>query len=220
MVAKELTRLPEGYYSLNDIVFKTNNGTTQIDHIVVSKYGVFTIETKNYSGDIYGNDFREEWTQIIVSSYVTKNYLYNPVKQSRGHAAHIKRILDNSNIRVPVIPIVVFTGSANISNVETKQHVVHVEQLLEVINLYRTECLNETQVANAYEILQQNNIREQVNDLEHVNNVYNSLNEKEAIVASGHCPYCGGRLQRRTGRYGLFYGCSNYPKCRFTKPIR
>lgn len=31
------------------------------------------------------------------------------------------------------------------------------------------------------------------------------------------CPKCGGNLVERTGEYGKFYGCSNYPKCKYTK---
>ena len=100
-----LLALPEGYYVFDDVVLNTNRGTTQIDHIVVSKYGIFTIETKNYRGDIYGDDNRQEWTQIIVTevryrrkwyktyTYVTKNHFYNPVKQSLGHIYIIKTIL-------------------------------------------------------------------------------------------------------------------------------
>jgi hypothetical protein len=45
-IAQLLSLLPEEYTTLNDIVFRTEYGTTQIDHLVVSKYGVFAIETK------------------------------------------------------------------------------------------------------------------------------------------------------------------------------
>ena len=97
-----LMQLPDEYYVFKDVVLKTKNGTTQIDHIVVSKYGVFAIETKNYRGEIYGDDKREYWTQIIVTevtyakkwwktyTYVKKSRLYNPVKQSLAHAYTIK----------------------------------------------------------------------------------------------------------------------------------
>lgn len=34
------------------------------------------------------------------------------------------------------------------------------------------------------------------------------------------CPKCGGSLILRSGKYGDFYGCSNYPKCRYTKPVK
>jgi hypothetical protein len=60
-----LMQLPDDYYIFKDVILKTKKGTTQIDHIVVSKYGVFAIETKNYRGEIYGDDKREYWTQII-----------------------------------------------------------------------------------------------------------------------------------------------------------
>jgi DNA topoisomerase-1 len=34
------------------------------------------------------------------------------------------------------------------------------------------------------------------------------------------CPTCGaGRLSLKTGKYGAFIGCSNYPECRYTRPI-
>ena len=38
---------------------------------------------------------------------------------------------------------------------------------------------------------------------------------KDGVV----CPRCGGELVRRKGRYGEFLGCSNYPRCRYTKNI-
>ena len=33
------------------------------------------------------------------------------------------------------------------------------------------------------------------------------------------CPECGGELMHRHGKFGEFISCSNYPKCRFTKPV-
>lgn len=52
-VSAILSQLPDEYKVLNDLIFRTDKGTTQIDHLVVSKYGIFTIETKNYRGEIY-----------------------------------------------------------------------------------------------------------------------------------------------------------------------
>ena len=130
-----LSQLPDEYTILNDLVFKTDKGTTQIDHVVVSKYGVFAIETKNYRGEIYGDDKRQDWTQLIVTevtyakkwwktyTYVTKNHFYNPVKQSLGHAFRIKELLTEFPY-VKIVHIVVFTGDAVLGNVESKHHVI------------------------------------------------------------------------------------------------
>ena len=122
-VSAKLSQLPNDYMVLNDLIFRTEKVTTQIDHVVVSKYGVFAIETKNYRGEIYGDDNRQEWTQLIVTevtyakkwwktyTYVTKNHFYNPVKQSVGHALRIKEML-SAFPHVKIVPIVVFAGDS------------------------------------------------------------------------------------------------------------
>ena len=222
-----LSQLPDEYTILNDLVFRTDKGTTQIDHVVVSKYGVFTIETKNYRGEIYGDDKRQEWTQLIVTevtyakkwwktyTYVTKNHFYNPVKQSLGHAFRIKELLTEFPY-VKIVPIVVFTGDAMLGNVESKHHVIYEENLLEVINEYKTTYLTDNDVQRVVSILIGNNVRETVNNRQYVKNLRMAARQVNATINSGICPKCGGHLVLRNGKYGTFYGCSNYPKCRFT----
>ena len=226
-VSKILSQLPEEYIVLNDLVFPTEKGTTQVDHVVVSKYGVFAIETKNYRGEIYGDDNRQEWTQLIVTevtyakkwwktyTYVTKNHLYNPVKQSIGHAYRIKELL-KAYPHLKIIPIVVFTGEASLSNVASSHHVIYNEQLLSIINQYKTIYLTDEGVQSVLNILQENNIRESVTDNQHVRNLRATKSKEIANINAGICPKCGGRLVERCGKYGSFYGCSNYPKCMFT----
>lgn len=65
-IARRLATLPkEQYVILNDLLLPTSYGTTQIDHVVVSIYGIFVIETKNYKGIIYGGQDAETWTQNV-----------------------------------------------------------------------------------------------------------------------------------------------------------
>ena len=226
-VSAILSKLSDEYTILNDLVFRTEKGTTQIDHIVVSKYGIFTIETKNYRGEIYGDDNRKEWTQLIVTkvtyekkwwktyTYVTKNRFYNPVKQSVGHALRIKELLSVFP-HVKIVPIVVFTGDAILRYVESNNHVVYEKNLLDVIDGYKTRYLTDYDVQAVLAILTSNNIRETVSDRQHVKNLRTAAREVNATINSGICPKCGGHLIKRNGKYGTFYGCSNYPKCRFT----
>ena len=226
-VSAILSKLSDEYTILNDLVFRTEKGTTQIDHIVVSKYGIFTIETKNYRGEIYGDDNRKEWTQLIVTkvtyakkwwktyTYVTKNRFYNPVKQSVGHAFRIKELLSVFP-HVKIVPIVVFTGDAILRYVESNNHVVYEKKLLDVIDGYKTTYLTDNDVQAVLAILTSNNIRETVSDRQHVKNLRIAAREVNATINSGICPKCGGHLIKRNGKYGTFYGCSNYPKCRFT----
>jgi hypothetical protein len=73
-------------------MLQVGNKTTQIDHIVVSNYGIFVIETKNYKGWIMGNEYDEYWRQVI---YKRKEKLYNPIKQNYGHILALKGVLKN-----------------------------------------------------------------------------------------------------------------------------
>ena len=85
----------EGFkYVLNDYILDipTEVGTTQIDHIVINSYGVFVIETKNYSGKIVGKDDEEVWHQYLCKGKLCYN-LNNPVKQNENHIRHLTNVL-------------------------------------------------------------------------------------------------------------------------------
>lgn len=226
-VSAELAQLSDQYSVLNDLVFYTEKGTTQIDHLVVSKYGVFVIETKNYRGEIYGDDNRQEWTQLIVTdvtyakkwwktyTYVTKSHFYNPVKQTIGHSLKVRELLAEFP-HLTVVPIVAFAGDARLGNVDSKHHVVYYVDLPSVIGGYKNICLNDEDVQKVISILQENNVRQTVNNRRHVKNLRIAEKEYNRTIDSGICPKCGGRLVQRRGKYGTFYSCSNYPHCKFT----
>ena len=222
-----LMRLPDDHYILDDVVLSTDRGTTQIDHVVVSKYGVFAIETKNYRGEIYGNDKRDQWTQIIVSNvtyarkwyktytYVTKNRFYNPVKQSQAHFFAIKNNLPEWP-DIKIVPIIVFTGSTILKEIDSRYHVIYDYDLLDTIQNYHTVYLTDDDVKKVVSLLVQRNMKGVVDNRTHVKSIHDIKAEKEYKVAAGICPKCGGTLVLRTGKYGSFYGCSNYPNCKYT----
>ena len=76
-VAHILKKLPEDRYKvINNLLIQNNGYTTQIDHIVVSVYGIFVIETKTYQGWIYGGENSDYWTQNIYGNkYHTATFL-------------------------------------------------------------------------------------------------------------------------------------------------
>ena len=77
------------YHRLNNITLPlANGGSTQIDHVIVSKYGIFVIETKNYKGWIFGNEAQRQWTQVIMGR---KYKFQNPLRQNY---LHIKTLAD------------------------------------------------------------------------------------------------------------------------------
>ena len=113
--------------------------------------------------------------------------------------------------------IVVFAGDADLSNVESNHHVIYEESLLDVIDGYKTSYLTDNDAQDVLAILTGNNIRETVNDSQHVKNIRKAAKEVNVTFNSGICPKCGGHLIGRNGKYGTFYGCSNYPKCKYIR---
>lgn len=75
-VASILKRLPEDRYKvINNLLINNNGFTSQIDHVVISVYGIFVIETKAYKGWIYGSESSDYWTQNIYGTfYGCSNY--------------------------------------------------------------------------------------------------------------------------------------------------
>jgi len=92
---------------LNNVTFQMENGTAQIDHILVADTGIFVIETKNYTGWIFGHPNDSHWMQVI---YRKKSRFLNPFHQNYGHVKAIKSLFTLPD--EAFIPVVVFIGDA------------------------------------------------------------------------------------------------------------
>jgi hypothetical protein len=75
-------KLPSRYKVINDLLLPTATGTTQIDHVVLSNFGIFVIESKHVAGVIYGAPNAQQWT---VCRGPAKFPLFNPLLQNAGH---------------------------------------------------------------------------------------------------------------------------------------
>lgn len=212
-VARILHSLPEEYKTLNDVILPQEKGTTQIDHIVVSPYGVFVIETKNYGGWIYGAETSESWKQTFRAK---KNDFHSPIRQNWGHILALSAYLqlDKSVFK----PIVVFSDAATLK-VTAKTPVVNLRTLKSVILNERQQILSSADVASIYEKISNAKTVGADREKEHVTAVKNKRAERQTAIQNGKCPKCGNALVLRHGKYGDFYGCANYPKCRFIQKI-
>lgn len=212
-VAHILTRLPKDQYRIiNDLLIRTPSGnTTQIDHIVISEYAIFVIETKNYQGMIYGGEYSEYWTQNIFGN---KYQLRNPIIQNHGHIRAIKALLQDYG-KIPYVSIVAFSRQASLG-VTANSPVIYWDQILAIINQFEEKRISHIQVVGIYNKLLESNTDSKATRKEHICNVRSNEQKRDTAVASGKCPVCGGSLVLRNGKYGTFYGCSNYPRCRYT----
>jgi hypothetical protein len=143
-----LTHLLQTYFSspdyhlMNHITLQLKNGTTQIDHILVSRFGVFVIETKDYKGWIFANAKDAKWTQVL---FRLKFRFQNPILQNSRHVSAVHDLLDFLPPGA-IKSVVVFTGKAEFKT-EVPHGVFYVsgvtdylrEQTVEVMSLKQME---------------------------------------------------------------------------------
>ena len=210
-VARILEKLPEEKYSvINNLLLNNSGYTSQVDHVVVSVYGIFVIETKTYQGIISGGENSEQWTQNI---YGNKYEFRNPILQNYGHVKSMKQVLGDYK-SVPFISIVAFSSQANL-RVSSNIPVLYWSQILDVIRGYENPVIKESDVIRITRLLMASNTDSKETRKGHVKNVRANVKKRQETISSGKCPRCGGDLVLRKGKYGPFYGCSNYPKCTF-----
>ena len=134
-------RLPAEYKVLNDVYLPLSDGTTaQIDHIVVSRYGVFVIETKNYSGWIFGKADDAEWTQKF---YRKRETFENPLRQNY---AHICALVENLRIDKSYFHnVVAFTDNCEFKK-KRPEKVISTRQIVEYICSFDRPLMTAVQV--------------------------------------------------------------------------
>ena len=209
-VNKGLQRsLPEQDYTIvSDLTLPSQGGTTQIDHIVVSRFGVFVIETKNMQGWIFGKADQAKWTQSI---YRKKNRFQNPLHQNYKH---VKAVQDTLGIaEEQIYNLVVFVGSAEPRTQMPEDVSWSVRELLQSIVSKQIVIFDDQQVARLSARLSHGDFQTTKGIKQaHIRHVERAMNV---------CPKCGADLVLRTSKKSgyQFYGCSQFPKCRGTRQI-
>lgn len=210
-VKLELSKLSKDkYIILNDIMIKDENGTHQIDHLVLSKFGIFVIEMKNYYGLIKGREFDNKWCQYLGKN---KNYFINPIHQNYGHIKSLSNLLKIEDRYF--ISIICFSNQAKI-DVKSNSTVTQVDYLKHEILKYK-ELILENDIKELAKFIMSNNIKNKESRKQHIKNINIIINNDKELENNRICPKCGNELVERNGKYGKFIGCSNFPKCRYIK---
>jgi hypothetical protein len=142
-------RMKDGEALYNDIVIPNgNNNTAQIDHIYVSVHGVFVIETKNYTGKIYGSENDNQWVECYNYGR-EKFHFYNPVAQNATHVIAVKKLLRDT-IDVPIVSVVIFVDGG-ISSVNAD--VYYLDNVKDLFNQYKDVNLSHDDIAEITDVL-------------------------------------------------------------------
>lgn len=132
---------PPSYHLLNNLTIPVENGTTQIDHVLVSRYGVFVIETKEYKGWIFANAKSPTWTQVLFK----KKYKFqNPLHQNYKHLRAVQTLLEFLPTDC-IKSAVVFTG-VGVFRTPRPDGVFKLVELLTYLKGFTTEVMSENRL--------------------------------------------------------------------------
>jgi len=197
------------YKRFHDIIIESQNVTTQIDHVVLSRYGLFVIETKNYKGWIFGNKDQPYWSQNL---YGTKNKFQNPLHQNYQHTLALSGRLKVDSDKVH--SIVFFIGEAELKgnfppNVMSSGLSTYIRSFTNTV--FTPRELNRLEIQ-----LTRIKADKTISTKAHVQNL------KERYSSETICPKCGLELVKRTAKKAPlpgveFLGCSGFPQCRYVK---
>lgn len=157
------------YHLLDDVTLRTESGgTTQIDHIIVSCYGVFVIETKNWTGRIFGKENSKSWIQLLNPNGNPFRF-YNPLKQNQKHAEALGAIL-----KIParaIHPLVVFTGDATFKR-EMPANVVDISGFIPYVRSKQNALLKPAEAKIVISMIEQGRLeRGNATDQQHIRNL-------------------------------------------------
>ncbi|ASI96281.1 nuclease-related domain-containing protein [Vibrio rotiferianus] len=215
LVNRLLSKLPESDYTLiKDVTLPTNDGTTQVDHIVVSRYGIFVVETKNMKGWIFGSVRQKQWTQKI---YRHSSKFQNPLHQNYKHIKALETLLGCSEEHLH--SVIVFIGDSTFKT-DMPPNVTYARGSIRYIQQFNDVVFSDNDYARLTESINRLKLKRGViTDLKHRKHVKEVVASK---VSSNECPRCGSEMVLRETKRGenigkQFWGCSTFPKCRAVK---
>ena len=206
------------YHLINNVTLPTETGTTQIDHIIVSKFGIFVIETKHLRGWIFGSANQKQWTQKIFKH---TNKFQNPLHQNYKHLKTIEQLLE-----VPMdalFSLIVFVGECTFKT-DLPENVTHSTGCVRFIKSKKEAFFTDQEVEAFVSAINSGRLKPglKTNHLHtrHVQDLVSQNNrlEKSTSIEITQCHRCDAPMILREATQGSntgkkFWGCSNYPKC-------
>ncbi|MGL4912127.1 MAG: nuclease-related domain-containing protein, partial [Romboutsia sp.] len=157
LVYKEIGNLNGNFKVLTNLYIPVDEKRhTEIDMIIVHENVIFVIESKNYSGIIYGNEYKKEWLQVLDNGF--RKRFYNPILQNKNHVKYLAKVLDIAQDE-DIYSLIVFSERCNLKPIEISNcftKVMKRNDLISNINI----VLNSTDI---------------VYSIEDIENIYNQL---------------------------------------------
>lgn len=161
-----LKKLPKDKYTIiNDIYICINGSIHQIDHVIVSSYGIFCIETKQWNGLILGNKYDKNWIKYMGKN---KYICENPIRQNYGHVKSLCELLNMDEDKI--YNIVCIPSGAKV-RVKDDGEVTRYNTIVNKILSYKEQVIDN--VDEIVDIINKNNIKDKQIKKEHIKNIKN-----------------------------------------------
>lgn len=186
-------------------------GTTQIDHIIVFKYGIFVVETKNMKGWIFGSENQKQRTQQIFKH---KSKFQNPLHQNYKHVKTLETCLRIKSENL--FSVIIFIGDSTFKT-KMPDNVRFARGGINFIKSKTDVVFNAEEVTNIIEQIESGRLeRSFKTNRQHIKHVREIIEEKSDIKS---CLKCGAEMVLRKATKGKnvgseFWGCSTFPRCR------
>ena len=232
----------KGIVVRNVYIPKDNGETSEIDVLFITQKGIFVMESKNYSGWIFGDEASAYWTASLPNGQ--KNRFYNPVRQNNSHMKWLSHFIGED---VPLFSLIVFSERCELKKITIFSEQVSVIKRDRLYYTIKTiwdsapDVLDEDRVNQLAEILKERRNVDTATKEAHIDNIQQRYKKQlepseipvppstgsavqNEMQSEMRCPQCGSALVLRMAKRGKnagrqFYGCSAYPKCRFIKNL-
>ena len=201
----------EKYHLIKNVTLPTEDGSTQIDHLFVSEFGVFVVETKNMKGWIFGGPNQKTWTQKI---YKHSNKFQNPLHQNYKHVKTLESLLGLNERQVH--SVIVFVGGSTFKT-EMPENVTYGGGYARYIKSKKSPVLSKSQAIEIVKQIEHGRLTPSFKtNREHVRHVKHIVAENSNVPS---CPKCGSAMVLRESNKGQnsgkkFWGCTKFPQCR------
>lgn len=206
------------YHLFCNILLPTADGTTQLDHVVVSQYGIFVLETKNMQGIISGSKQERTWTQQIGAQCIS---FQNPLHQNYKHTKTLHELLGINEKHI--FSLIVFVGSSSFGT-SMPENVVHgTNDAIELIKAQKKKVFSVAQTDAVISAIQSVRLKNTAKmRRKHIQHVQSLVAAKEEESLAQPCPLCGRPMVLREAKRGrnigrTFWGCSEFPNCEGTR---
>ena len=139
-----VSELPASYQHYRNLVIPAEKGDfTEVDHLVLSPFGIFVIEVKNYRGWIFGGEKQPKWT---IQRFRSKHQFMNPLHQNYKHTEAVKQLLGLSGEDGDSVhSIVAFSLRAQFK-FQIPANVMYTDLVGDYINRFTQPCFNDDQL--------------------------------------------------------------------------